>query len=78
MINFNYLKATYMMKNNSSEISKEQEKKIEQHKKSAALSSSKVKGKNSESSDKNIKKPGENRDDWDDPTGNSHISARNK
>ena len=53
----------------------EGKQKISQHKKSAKVSSSRQK---STAKNKNIQKTGSADDDWNDPTGNSHISSSNK
>lgn len=45
--------------------------KIEQHKKATKAGSSKAKRG---ASDKNVKKTRTEGDDWDDPTGNSHLA----
>lgn len=50
---------------------------ISQHKKSVEISSSKT-GKKSNRTDKNIEKTGIKHDDWDDATGNSHVTSGNK
>lgn len=49
-------------------------KKIEQHKKST--DTSKVARKVSEDPQKNVQKKGSKHDDWNDPTGNSHLSDK--
>lgn len=54
--------------------SEEKKQKIEAHKKSIDVSSSGSKKGSSKS--KNIQKTGTGNDDWNDPTGNSHISRR--
>jgi hypothetical protein len=46
------------------------DQKIEQHKNSTKASSSKTKPAHS---NKNIQKTGTKDDDWNDPTGNSHL-----
>jgi hypothetical protein len=48
-----------------------------QHKKSMDVSASKNKRQDSRSN-KNIKKGAVEGDDWNDPTGNSHINTENK
>jgi hypothetical protein len=50
------------------------EEKIDQHKKSTQVSSSKIKDKDSASTNKHIQKTVKKHDDWNDPTGNSHIA----
>lgn len=52
--------------------------KISEHKKSIDASSSKLKKANAKSSNKNIEKTGGKHDDWNDATGNSHISSSRK
>lgn len=52
----------------------ENSKKTEQHKKSA--NTSKVKKKVSKDSDKKMQQTGTRQDDWNDPTGNSHLSGK--
>ena len=51
----------------------EGKQKISQHKKSAKVSSSRQ--KTHAEKNKNIQKTGPADDDWNDPTGNSHISS---
>lgn len=53
----------------------ENSKKTEQHKKSANTSL-KVKKKVSNDSQKKIHKTGIKQDDWNDPTGNTHLSDK--
>lgn len=48
--------------------------KIEQHKKSVHASSEKQRSESLKSSEKKIHKTGTKDDDWNDPTGNSHLS----
>lgn len=59
------------IKNKKSESAKQ---KIEQHKKST--DTSKVKEQASKKSHKNIQKTGTKYDDWNDPTGNTHLSDK--
>ena len=47
---------------------------VEQHNKS--VSTSKVKQKVSKNSEKKFQKTGAKHDDWNDPTGNSHLSDK--
>lgn len=49
-----------------------------QHKKSIEASSSKLKKPNKTEGKKNIEKTGHGHDDWNDPTGNSHLSSSEK
>ena len=58
-------------KNKKTEDSK---KKIEQHKKST--DASKVASKASKDPQKNVQKSGSKHEDWNDPTGNSHLSDK--
>lgn len=58
-------------KNKKTEDSK---KKIGQHKKST--DTSKVASKASKDPQKNVEKSGAKHDDWNDPTGNSHLSDK--
>ena len=57
----------------TSRQAEEKNKKISQHKKSAKVSSSRQ--KTHAEKNKNIQKTGPADDDWNDPTGNSHISS---
>jgi hypothetical protein len=59
-----------------SEKSKQPEnsKKVEEHKKST--DASKIKEKVSDKSSKHIQKTGTKDDDWNDRTGNSHLSDK--
>jgi hypothetical protein len=52
----------------------EDSKKVEQHKKST--DTSKIKEEASKGSHKNIHKTGTKDDDWNDPTGNTHLSDK--
>lgn len=54
--------------------SEEAKEKIEQHKKST--DTSKVKKKASADSHKNAQRTGKKYDDWNDPTGNTHLSDK--
>lgn len=56
----------------------ESREKISQHKKSIDASSSKLKKANKTEGKQNIEKTGPGHDDWNDPTGNSHISSSGK
>ena len=56
-------------KNKKAEDSKE---KMEQHKKST--NTTRVRKKVSKNTDKNVQKTGTKYDDWNDPTGNTHLS----
>jgi hypothetical protein len=58
-------------KSKSPEKSKE---KMEHHKKST--NTSRVKKNVAGDSSKNVQKPGTKDDDWNDPTGNSHLSDK--
>lgn len=49
-------------------------KKVEQHKKST--DTSKVKKQATKNSEKNVQKTGSEHDDWNDPTGNTHLSDK--
>jgi len=59
----------------SKNTSEEKKENITQHKKSADISSAKSKKQDPK---KNIEKTGGKHDDWNDPTGNSHISTGKK
>ena len=48
--------------------------KLRQHKKST--DTSKVKGESTKNKEKKIQKTGEKYDDWNDPTGNTHLSDK--
>ena len=48
--------------------------KLRQHKKST--DTSKVKEESTKNKDKKIQKTGEKYDDWNDPTGNTHLSDK--
>ena len=64
-------------KNKKPEDIKEKEgtkEKMEQHKKSN--DASKLKNKASKDSQKNVQKTGTKYDDWNDPTGNTHLSDK--
>lgn len=56
----------------------ESREKISQHQKSIDASSSKLKKTDKTGDKKNIEKTGSAHDDWNDPTGNSHISSIKK
>lgn len=58
----------------SASKSEESKQKIASHKKSTDVSSSAATQKNNNGSKKNIQKTGTMHDDWNDPTGNSHIN----
>jgi hypothetical protein len=57
----------------TSRQAEEKKEKISQHKKSARVSSSTQ--KTHAAKNKNIQKTGPADDDWNDPTGNSHVSS---
>lgn len=59
----------------SSSQPQENKHKISEHRKSVDISSSKRKNRES-SSQKNIEQTGAKHDDWNDPTGNSHVSDK--
>ncbi|MGN6532397.1 MAG: hypothetical protein ACTHK0_11685 [Ginsengibacter sp.] len=61
-----------MSEKNQHKKTVDKEEQIEQHKKSKNASSSKDKPHHS---NKNVKKTGTKDDDWNDPTGNSHLAS---
>jgi hypothetical protein len=61
-------------KNKPVNTKKHAEEKIEQHKKST--DTSKVKERASKDPDKKVEKTGTKYDDWNDPTGNTHLGDK--
>ena len=53
---------------------KKAKEKLEQHKKS--IDTTKVKSEKTKDADKNVQKTGKKLDDWNDPTGNTHLSDK--